>query len=224
MTLHIQPPPNFQGLLLDKPIEVYTRSLPHWRQAGATYFVTFHLADALPSAKQNELESLRRELAAHSSVARKQSLVEEYAKRIFQLTESTIDAGFGNCWFKREVYANELSRAILHFHGDRYEIGCFVIMANHCHLAIRPFAGFDLEQLIGDIKKVTARFVNNREHRSGALWQQESYDRIIRDTEHLYRVVEYIGNNPRKAGIPESEWNRWINPKWRGLGLDFRTL
>jgi hypothetical protein len=32
--------------------------LPHWRQEGVIYFVTFHLADSLPRAK---LEWLRRE-------------------------------------------------------------------------------------------------------------------------------------------------------------------
>jgi hypothetical protein len=30
---------------------VYRRTLPHWRQAGVTYFVTFHLADSLPTQK-----------------------------------------------------------------------------------------------------------------------------------------------------------------------------
>ena len=30
---------------------VYRRNLPHWRQAGVTYFVTFHLADSLPIQK-----------------------------------------------------------------------------------------------------------------------------------------------------------------------------
>jgi hypothetical protein len=32
--------------------------LPHWRQEGVIYFVTFHLADSLPQAT---LEWLRRE-------------------------------------------------------------------------------------------------------------------------------------------------------------------
>ena len=37
------PPPGFQGLRADIPIVIYRRNLPHWRQVGASYFVTFRL-------------------------------------------------------------------------------------------------------------------------------------------------------------------------------------
>src|SRR5438270_11212711 len=52
-------PPGFQGLDPDKPVTVYQRHLPHWRQDGATYFVTFRLADALPQSKLDELAELQ---------------------------------------------------------------------------------------------------------------------------------------------------------------------
>jgi len=32
----------------NKSLRVYTRNLPHWRQPGATYFVTFRLIDSIP--------------------------------------------------------------------------------------------------------------------------------------------------------------------------------
>ena len=38
-------PPGFQGLREDLSLTVYERHLPHWRQDGATYLVTFRLAD-----------------------------------------------------------------------------------------------------------------------------------------------------------------------------------
>ena len=31
-----------------KAVRIYRRNLPHWRQDGATYFVTFRLGDSLP--------------------------------------------------------------------------------------------------------------------------------------------------------------------------------
>src|SRR5262245_6831254 len=58
---NLPPPPGFQGLHPDKPVTMYLRHLPHWRQEGATYFVTFRLHDALPQAKLDELEQVRRE-------------------------------------------------------------------------------------------------------------------------------------------------------------------
>ena len=62
---NLEPPPEFQGLRDDLPLTVYFRHLPHWRQEGATYFVTFRLIDALPKAKQRELSNLRAEWAKH---------------------------------------------------------------------------------------------------------------------------------------------------------------
>ena len=34
-----------------EPIAFLSGTLPHWRQRGATYFVTFRLADSLPQEK-----------------------------------------------------------------------------------------------------------------------------------------------------------------------------
>ena len=54
-------PPGFQGLRDDLPITVYEQLLPHWRQEGATYFVTFRLADSLPETKLRELRAFKAE-------------------------------------------------------------------------------------------------------------------------------------------------------------------
>src|SRR5262249_20681627 len=43
-----QTSPPFTPFEKTRPASVYTRSLPHWQQEGATYFVTFRLADSLP--------------------------------------------------------------------------------------------------------------------------------------------------------------------------------
>lgn len=223
MSFNLDPPPGFRGLDPDCPIDIYTRHLPHWRQPGATYFVTFHLADALPLAKRNELASMRREWELRHPPPRSEAEWTEFAKTIFRTIERWIDAGHGECWFRKPQYAEELHRSILHFHQERYEIGCFTIMANHCHLVIRPFDGFDLEVEVGAMKSVVANFVSKREDSRGPLWQEESYDRIVRDPEHLYRVVQYIGDNPRRAGIPIQDWHRWMNPNWQAQGWDFHT-
>jgi hypothetical protein len=52
-------PPGFRGLRSDEGVTVYVRHLPHWRQRGATYFVTFRLADSLSQAKLRELAAWR---------------------------------------------------------------------------------------------------------------------------------------------------------------------
>ena len=224
MTFNLDPPPGFRGLDPHRPVTVYTRNLPHWRQEGATYFVTFHLADALPDAKRNELAAMRREWQLHNPPPQCETALTDHAKSVFLTVEKWMDTGHGDCWFRQPKYASELHRAILHFHEQRYEIGCFVIMSNHCHLVIRPFDGHPLEDEVGAIKGIVANNINNCERKSGVLWQQESYDRIIRNEEHLYRVVQYIGTNPRRAGIDFDDWNRWMNPQWQALGWDFHDV
>lgn len=53
------------------------------------------------------------------------------------------------------------------------------------------------------------------------MWQEESYDRIVRDEEHLWRCVQYIGRNPQQAGLPADQWRRWIDPRWEQAGWGF---
>ena len=222
MPFNLLPPPNFRGLNSEVPIEIYTRRLPHWRQQGATYFVTFHFADALPKARLHELISLRRDWEAKNPPPRSSAAWAEFARQCFEKVENWMDAGHGACWLKRQEYATALHDAILRFHAQRYEIGCFTIMANHCHVVIRPYEGVDVESEVGAMKKVVTLFINEQEGLAGPLWQQESYDRIIRDEEHLYRVIQYIGANPRRAGVPRAGWWRWVNPLWEQLGWGFR--
>ena len=69
-------------------------------------------------------------------------------------------------------------------------------MPNHCHLTIRPFTDHELEKILQGMKAASAKAVNALLGTTGSLWQQESYDRIVRDEEHLWRVIQYIGRNP----------------------------
>jgi len=54
--------------------------------------------------------------------------------------------------------------------------------------------------------------------RSGQLWQEDYWDRYIRDGEHFGKARRYIESNPVKAGLtPEAAAWPWssANPKWR---------
>lgn len=51
------------------------------------------------------------------------------------------------------------------------------------------------------IKGVGSRRINQLMGWSGALWQAESYDRIIRDKNEFEEKRNYMYNNPVKAGL-----------------------
>ena len=215
-------PPGFRGLHPDLPITFYHRHLPHWRQQGATYYVTFRLADALPQAKLQELKRWREEWERTHPEPRCAQHWDEFARQHSFLVERWIDEGFGECVFAYADIANVMTDALLYFQDERYTTHSYVVMPNHCHVAVKPLLDWKLEQILDSWKGYVGHQVNRRLGRSGPLWQGESYDRIIRDDEHLYRVIQYIGNNPRKAHLPRSAWFRWIHPEWDRLGWGFR--
>jgi REP element-mobilizing transposase RayT len=218
---NLPPPPNFAGLDPHVPATVYYRNLPHWRQEGATYFATFRLDDALPQEKLRQLQGLRKEWEATHPPPRAAKDWEEYAREVTSRAERWLDEGHGACYFRKPECARLLADSLLHFQDQRYFLSCYVVMPNHCHLVIRPHPEHALEHILQVCKGYVARQINLAVGREGTLWQEESYDRIIRDEEHLYRVVQYIGRNPARAGLPRDCWVRWIHPTWQQAGWDF---
>jgi REP element-mobilizing transposase RayT len=223
---NLPPPPGFQGLHPDKPLTVYQRHLPHWRQDGATYFVTFHLADSLPQAKLDELALLKAEWQRRLAGPASDAALEELARETQVRIERWLDQGIGSCPLKRPALAAFLTTAMHHFDSERYELGCYVVMPNHVHGIVRPTVPekYPLEEILGSWKKYSSRRINGELHQAGDLWQEESYDRIVRDEEHLWRVIQYIASNPGRAGLPRESCALWIRPQWVELGWGFEGL
>jgi len=218
---HRLSPPGFCGLRPDLPLSVYRRHLPHWRQAGATYFVTFRMADSIPQSKLQELNLWRQQWERTHPEPRKEEDWEAYAKHYMTLIERWMDEGHGECVFQDAECAEILREALMQYAGERYDLFAYVVMPNHCHVVVQPLSDWELEKIIGRWKGASGRVVNAKLGRSGALWQQESYDRIIREEKHLRRVVRYVGKNPEKAGIAREKWVRWVCAEWEKCGWSF---
>ncbi len=58
------------------------------------------------------------------------------------------------------------------------------------------------------MKRHTALEANKLLGRIGPFWQDESYDHVIRDAEDLARIIEYVLDNPVKAGLVDKR-NDW---------------
>ena len=198
-------PPGFTPLDPNKPITIYRRHLSHWRQEGATYATTFHTLDALPQHCLRELKQLRADWEQRHPEQRSDEAWLSYAQQFSRRANAWLDEG----------------------HDERYHCAAYAIMPNHCHLIIRPFAGQDLETLLKGIKGAAARGVNKQLGQSGdSLWQQESYDRIIRDSKHLRHALDYLLDNPGKAGLGEAfGWRCHVADDWldAGWGSEYFT-
>jgi REP element-mobilizing transposase RayT len=137
--------------------------------------------------------------------------------------ERWLDQGMGNCLLRDPAAGRLMASAVHHFDGDRYELDCYVVMPNHVHAVLRPLQGDKdpLEKILQSWKRHTALEINRLLGLKGPVWQEESYDRIIRDGEHLYRTIQYHGNNPGKAGLNREQCPTWIRPSWVELGWMF---
>jgi REP element-mobilizing transposase RayT len=99
--------------------------------------------------------------------------------------------------------------ACRHFDGSRYNLWSAVVMPDHVHLLIQPTEigkgkWHSLSAILHSIKSFTANKVNELLKREGAVWQNESFDRIVRDEAEFYEKWNYIRNNPFKNGLADS--------------------
>jgi len=51
------------------------------------------------------------------------------------------------------------------------------------------------------LKGATARRLNQSRGTKGTVWQEESFDRIVRDQQELDEKLNYMFMNPVKAGL-----------------------
>ncbi len=225
--VHELPPIPFTPFRKDSSdTEKKRRRLPQWRQEGATYFVTFRTADSLPKETLDRWYRRRAEwLGNHRIAVEKNRPVDlsklsfeehrEYERTFVKALQTELDRGRGACPLGEREYALIIESALRHFDGERYRLGDFVIMPNHVHLLVQPGGGMKLSEILKSWKSYTAREVNRRMDRTGAFWQKESWDHIVRSRRQLDRFREYIADNPRLAKLPDGQAFAW-RAEWEG--------
>ncbi|MDQ3116555.1 MAG: carbamoyl-phosphate synthase large subunit, partial [Verrucomicrobiota bacterium] len=182
------------------------RNLPHWEQPGATYFVTFRLADAVPAELQQQW---REELASwlkHHPEPWDAKTAFEHHRRFIQSREEWFDHGSGSCLLRNPAVAQIVAQALRHFDGDRYQLDAFVVMPNHVHALVQTEEKGTLSEVLHSWKSFSAKEINRSLGRSGPLWQDESFDRMVRDYDELERYREYVAANPAKAKLSEGQF------------------
>ena len=81
----------------------------------------------------------------------------------------------------------------IHFLDQRkYELYAVVIMDDHVHMIIYPLE--TLSKIMHSIKSFTAHEINKAENKRGKVWQDENFDRVIRDEKEFLEKTNYIAN------------------------------
>jgi REP element-mobilizing transposase RayT len=191
-------------------------SLPHWRMDGATYAVTFRLADSLP-AEVLRRWGAEREHTVQQAEAMGRPLTASEIRRLQELhsqrVDEWLDRGHGSCALRDPRIAQLVSNAMRHFDGQRYDLLAWCVMPNHVHAVLRVYADQDLSNILLSWKGFTGKKARELLGSSGegAFWQKESYDHIVRDDEDLARQMNYVLNNPPAAGLMDWPWV-WHRP------------
>ena len=101
-----------------------------------------------------------------------------------------------------------VAAALQHFHGERYYLYCWVVMDDHVHLIAAPTGERNLSSLLHTWKSFTSHELVKRFQRLAPVWQEESYDRAVRNEHELYEKAEYILSNPQRRwpGLTDYPW------------------
>jgi carbamoylphosphate synthase large subunit/REP element-mobilizing transposase RayT len=193
----------FRGLDPQQPIVQKRGHLPHWEQSGATYFVTFRLADSIPADVLAEWKGERAAWLKLHPQPWDWKTAREYMRRFEEDREHWLDQGHGSCLLREARAAAIVAEALNHFDRQRYLVDAYVVMPNHVHVLFKPLRRNSLADILHSWKSLTAQVLNREMNRAGALWMQESFDTIVRDAEHLRACREYITQNPAKARLSE---------------------
>jgi REP element-mobilizing transposase RayT len=115
----------------------------------------------------------------------------------------------------KSVRGNVLDHC-LHDHGIKMNLLAAVIMPDHVHLLLSPLPDiqgnpYTLSEILKGIKGSSAVSINKVLGRKGKVWQEETFDHILRTSECLKQKTEYLANNPVRRGlVARSEEYPWI--------------
>jgi type I site-specific restriction endonuclease len=139
-----------------EPVAFLTGDLPHWRQDGATYFVTFRLADSLPQEKLAEWRKERDQWLGQHPEPHDEATRREYYDRFPQRLQQWLDAGTGSCVLALPEVKEIVEKALKHFDGERYHLDEFVVASNHVHVLVSPLGEHQLSEILHSWKSFTA--------------------------------------------------------------------
>ena len=120
-------------------------------------------------------------------------------------------------------------------HPELWELHGAVVMPDHVHMLLTPRGAsvgasdsatrlrgassdkrtpederwLSISEIVKGIKSVTARKINRRRGRDGSLWDDDYYERTVRDEDDFRVKMEYLERNPVKRGLAKngSEWD-----------------
>ena len=160
----------------------HRRRLPHYHSIGQPIFVTWRLHGSLPANRTFPPPST--------------------SGQAFVAMDRLLDtARTGPSYLRRSDIATVMVEAIHYREREQhYQLHSYVVMPNHVHLLMTPLA--EISKIMQSLKRFTALESNRILGLTGnSFWQDESYDRLVRNETEFERIANYIEMNPVKCGL-----------------------
>src|SRR5262249_7373662 len=140
----------------------------------------------------------------------------EFEDKLRQRIEAYLDKGHAACYLSNIRIGKIVQHSILHFDQERSRLASWVIMPNHVHLLAAPTYVNALSSIMHSLKSYTSQEANKILGRKGQFWFSDYFDRYRRNASHFDNTINYIENNPVRAGLCNfaSDWP-WGSARFR---------
>jgi putative transposase len=178
----------------------YSRNLPHIQPEDGVFFITFRLHGSLPfeviQDYRFEIELLKNKSQYNSSL------------QSFIIFDKYLDNAKTEINYLKNKEIAKIVKDAIHFLDNKdYKLICYCIMPTHVHIILyntkRP-----LFRILQTLKRFTAKECNKILNLQGSFWQKESYDNLIENEIELEVKIDYVLQNPVKAGLVK-KWDDW---------------
>ena len=113
-------------------------------------------------------------------------------------------------WESRKLFTTPpvceiVIEALLHYRSEgEYLLHSFVVMPDHCHILLTPGSEATLGRAVKLIKGGSAHRIGEKLNFKFPVWRRGFIDHRIRDAQDYETHLQYIEQNPVKAGLASS--------------------
>ena len=198
--------------------EFYKRKLPHWQPPNSVFALTYNLYGSLPKHVLKQLLEERDNKIKDLEEEEQRQLLKNIHAIHFGKYDELLDNSHNKIQHLKQPKAAELVLQSLHYLNDNvWKMVCCCVMSNHVHLIVYKLKK-PLKNILQSHKSFTGRQVNQILGLEGKFWEEETYDRKIRDRKEFTTQIRYALFNPVKAGLVK-HWEDW---KYSWVREEFR--
>lgn len=195
---------------MNEIIEKHRRFLPHLQLKYQIIFLTWKLAFHLPQELLRKIRELQyiQEKMEEQKTGSIGNIYQLYIKKMEELDIFLAKIDVSDINLTNPEIGDMIKNTFIFYDEKLYKLHCFCIMSNHIHLLVQPLIDdngkfFKISTIVQRIKTYTAKNINMILNRNGKVWDDDYFDRYIRNDKDYYNVINYILNNPVKAGLSE---------------------